>query len=304
MSRKARQSTDWKFRVVQEPLERKGKIIPNLFGNFREDTGECLGSTSDQYGLIQNEDILDAAKAAMSARGMKDFKESIVIAGGGARMYASYTFEDRTLATEKGDLFGYQITVQNSFDRSLRGSIVLGFRRLICSNGMATTEKDFALTAKHSSRVSVDFVGKAIDKAMSHGSHALQAFDTMAKIKITPEQGMNILKHLEQSKIISGSLREGISTLWLSPRRKEDMARTIYNLYNAITEYVTHQVAKERFEYANKVSNQTLFSLVNATRNQEKLAKLIVPVPESGVSITVNADTIAEAAGLPEPQLA
>lgn len=295
MSRKARQSNQWKFNVYQEPVIHKG-VKTGFIGNYREDNNECLGMVTDDYGIIQNADLLDAARAALEARGLTAYKESVIVAGKGERMYATYTFEDKTLKTSVGDIFGYRLTAQNSFDRSLRGSIALGFLRLACLNGMVTLEKDFSVTKKHSSNVTVDFVGNAIDKAMEHGRNALAVFDNLAKIAITEAQGVNILKHLEHTKIISDKLREDITLLWLNPKRKEDKARTLYNLYNAVTEHLTHKVEGERFEYAGKVNNQVLMKLFNVSRSAEKLAKIIVPVPE-GITVKVNAETVADATG-------
>lgn len=297
MSRKAQQSSDWDYRVVQDKLERHGKTIPGYFGNFREDTGECLGTTSEQYGIIQNADLLDAAKAALAARGLKGYKERVVVAGSGERMFASYTFKDNTIKSAVGDIFGYVLTVKNSFDRTLRGAIALGFLRLACLNGMATLEKDFNVTKKHSSKVTVDFVGNAIDKAMEHGKTALAVFETMSKTIITNEQGVNILRHLEAAKVLSGTLREEIETLWLHPSRKEDKGRHLYSLYNAVTEHLTHKVSDERFEYAGKVSNNVLLRLVNASRNPQKLAKIVVPLPEDGITLKVDGNVVAAATG-------
>jgi hypothetical protein len=295
MSRKAQQSNKWNFKVIQEKISRKGKDT-GFIGNFREDTGECLGMVTDNYGVIQNADLIEAAKAALAARGLKGYKESIIVAGKGERMYGTYTFEDKTLKNEVGDIFGYRLRIHNSFDRSLRGSIALGFLRLICSNGCSTLEHEFNVTKKHSSKVTVDFVGDAIDKAMDHGRTALAVFDTLATIKISDEQGKNILAHLEKNNIISGKLREEITLLWLAPKRKQDRARTLYNLYNAVTEHLTHKVEGERFEYADKVNSSVLLRLHNAARKPDTLAKLIVPVPE-GVSVKVDAQPIADATG-------
>ena len=56
MSRMAAQSNVWDFNVIQEPIERKGRST-GYFGNFREDTGECLGITSERHNSSQREKI-------------------------------------------------------------------------------------------------------------------------------------------------------------------------------------------------------------------------------------------------------
>ena len=302
MSKKATQSANWNFTVVQRqipsPIAGRGPIP--YFGNFREDTGDCLGITSEQYGIIQNGALLDAARAALDQRGMSGYAEKILVAGEfGQRFYAEFTFADKQLASDVGDLFGYKLTLRNSFDRTLRAAFSLGFLRLICKNGASTMEKEFSVTRKHSSRVTVDFVGDAIDHALAQGREALSVFDTMAKAAISDEQGANVLDHLVLSDVLSGSLSEAIKTLWLNPRRQEDKARNLYNLYNAATEHLTHQVSGDRFEYAEKVSNTVLLRFANAARHPDKLAKLVLPVPAEAVAVRVDAGAVAEATQAP-----
>ena len=298
MSRPSNQSANWQFNVVQLQLRHPATnaAIPQ-FGNFRDDTGECLGVTSEQYGLIQNSELLDAARTALEVRGLSGYEEKIMVAGNGARFYAKFTFANKQLASQKGDVFGYELTLKNSFDRTLRASFQLGLLRLVCLNGMSTLEKEFGVTRKHSARISVDFLGGAIDKAINNGSNALGAFDDLASVGLSDVEGTNLLAQLVQLNVLSNSLQENIKTLWLAPRRQEDKGRNLYNLYNAVTEYLTHQVENDRFEYAGKVSSNVLLRLVNAARHPEKFAKLILPVPGEGVSLTVDAASFADSTG-------
>lgn len=296
MSKQANQSDNWNYRVAQIQLRHPvlGTPIPQ-FGNFREDTNECLGITSEQYGLIQNADLLEAAHAALDAKGLSDFTEKTIVTAGGSRFFTEFTFANKQLANEVGDIFGYKLTLKNSFDRSMRAAFQLGFMRLVCKNGASTLEKEFAVTRKHSSRVTVDFLGAAIDNALNNGSNALRIYDSMAHAAITDEQGANILNQLVLADALSGSLRDDITTLWLNPRRNEDKARNLYNLYNAVTEHLTHQVASARFEYADKVSNGILMRLVNASRHPDRLARLVIPVPTEAVEVHVDSAPVAAA---------
>lgn len=298
MSKQANQSDKWNYTVAQLQLRHPltGNPIPQ-FGNFREDTGECLGVTSEQYGLIQNVALLDAAHAALDAKGLSGYTEKTLVTSGGARFYTEFTFANKQLASAVGDVFGYKLTLKNSFDRSMRAAFQLGFLRLTCLNGASTLEKEFAVTRKHSVNVTVDFLGKAIDHAIENGASALKVYDTMAQAAISDEQGVNILNQLVIADALSGSLRDDISTLWLNPRRSEDKARNLYNLYNAVSEHLTHQVAVHRFEYANRVSNNILMRFVNAARHPDRLAKLVMPAPTDTVQIYVDTAPVASVVG-------
>ena len=293
MARPSNQSADWQFRVAQLPMRHPEtqRIIPNLFGNFREDTGECLGTTSESYGLIQNTELVEAAVTALEKRGMGDYSMRVLSAGDGRRFFAEFTFANRQLASGVGDLFGYKLILKNSFDRTLRAAFSLGFLRLVCLNGAATLEKEFSATQKHSTKIAVDFVGNAIEAAMNSGQMTMQMFDGLAKIAISDVQGLNVLRHLEQAKALSGVLRQPMETLWLAPRREADKPRNLWSLYNAVTEHLTHQVEKDRYEYATGVNQDILFRLVNASRKPEQLAKLVAPIAtDDGVAASVTID--------------
>lgn len=281
MSRQANQSNNYAFRVVQLQLRHPVTNVPlaNQFGNFRDDTGQCLGTTSEQYGIIQNADLLDYARSALAAKGLTGYTEKIIVAGdAGQRFYARFEFRHRELASAVGDKFGYVLELRNSHDRTLRAAIMLGLLRLTCLNGAATLEKEFAVTRKHSTKVTVEFLGEAIDNAMANGQKALKVYDEMAQIALPNELGVNVLNHLVEDSTLSASMAQNIRFLWLAPRRDEDKARNLWSLYNAVTEHLTHQVEDKRFEYAGKVNTSVLFQFANAARKPERLAKLVAPI--------------------------
>jgi len=295
MANKTVQSNKHEFTVIQEPWIRDGKHT-GVFGNFRADTGACLGTTTERYGLVQNEALLDAAQKALQVRSLTPTTSQVIVTGAGERFYAEFSFRDKRLATQVGDFFGYRLTLRNSFDCSLRAAIELGFERLACLNGAAALQKEFSLTKLHRTGVSVDFISQAIEKALASGADALQVYNQIARVSVSDIQGVNILDNLVAMGELSGVIREGVQNLWLNPPRPADKARTLYNLYNAATEHLTHQVKKERFEYANKLTNSLLLRFVNLARNPAKLAKMVMRVPTSGVTVTVDPEAVGQAA--------
>jgi hypothetical protein len=284
MSRQSTQNNNYGFTVVQEQLTHKGRGLP-LFGNFRTDTGEFLGAASENYGLVQNTELLDAARTALDTRGLTGYREKVIVADKGQRMYAEFSFQNKQLASAVGDVFGYVLRMKNSFDRTLRASFELGMLRLACLNGAATMEKEFGINKKHSSGVSVQFIAEAVDKAINKGQDAIKVYDQLATVPITDQQGDLILRNLELRKLLSGSLRECIRARWLNPSRNEDKARNIYNLYNAVTEHLTHVVAAERYEYAQKTNNNVFLALVNAARQADNLAALLKPIESDAIEV-------------------
>jgi hypothetical protein len=272
MAREAKQSNIWNYQVVSMRMPHPITGQPTgVFANIRADNNEILGITSEQYGIVQNCELLDMARAAFDKEGLAHAGEKIIVTEGGKRVFAEFDFGQKTAKTEVGDIFGYKLRMKNSFDRSVRAAVELFFKRLACKNGMATLLREFAMDKKHSKKITVDFVREAVEKAFAHGNEALHVFEVLGNKEIKMEQGQNILTNLG----LSEKMREAIEQLWLNPRRPQDRARNLYNLYNAVTEHLTHQVEGDRYEYAMKTNHSVLATLHTAAVNKDEFKKLI-----------------------------
>ena len=294
MSIAAKQSinTDFDFTVnqVAVPNPVTGKKT-SYFMNVRADNDEILGWTSERYGLVNHRDVLDRADEAFESRGI-NVTRKVIITEGGAKMRAQYDLGGDLFKAEVpvvGDVMAYRLTAQNSFDRSLRVSFALGLVRLICTNGMTTTEKEVDMVKKHSKKLNIaDLItDAALDAALAKLKDSVTVYGRLAQTELTEQQGLNILKTLTQGKILSEKLREEIAKIWVTPTHKEDAARNLYNLNNAVTQHITHKVADTRFEHANRVTTNVLKRFDLASRNPKRLEKLWTPAKEKNVIVTV-----------------
>ncbi len=296
MPKVASQSDIWDFEVIQEPVTRTNKgvstVIDNAFWNVRTDTDTVLGMTTKQYGLIQNRALMESARKELNARGLTSFEEKCLVSDGGARFSALMTFKDKTLALKTGDQVGYQFSLQNSFDRTKRTSLILGFLRLVCLNGMCAIDQEFEVTKKHNKDLTLDFMGKAIESAVDSAPKALLAFDALVEKKITNLEGVNALLQLKDRAIISGSLLNCFQANWLQPRRKEDEKRNLWTFWNACTEHLTHAVRTTRFEYAEKVNSGLLETLHSAATVPAVFAGLVAPVKNDVPHLTATGPVI------------
>ena len=283
------QKYDYTVKQVAVPHPETGNKS-GYFMNIRTDNDEILGWTSDRYGLVNNADLLDKADAAFEARGI-DVTRKVIVTEGGAKMRAQYDLSGdmfRAEVPQVGDTMAYRLTAQNSFDRSLRISFALGLVRLICTNGMVTMEKEVEMVKKHSRQVNIgDIISDdALDRALAKLGESVNVYGRLAQVELEQEQGLNILQNLTNSKVISEKVRESIAHIWNSPTHDEDKDRNLYNLNNAVTQHLTHEVADERFEYANRVTTNVLKRFDMAARNPKRLEKLWTPVKSDVVVVT------------------
>ena len=241
-----------------------------LFANIRQDNNEILGVVSKRYSIVNNSDILGRADSALEAAGMP-YKRKVYSLEGGRKMKAYYDIgvdeegkvinEAMTRKVAKGDIMGFRLIAQNSFDRTLRVSFALGLIRLVCTNGMTTMEKEISMIKKHSQSFNLDdfIAGDALETAIKRLDNSVNVYKLLADQEVSQEQGLSILNNLTTprfKKVLSEKAREGVARIWNNPTHDEDADRNLYNLNNAVTQYFTHE--QDSVEYAQRSSKRVL----------------------------------------------
>ena len=281
MARTTRPTTDkYDFPVEMQELYTRDQKRAGFWGTRRTDTGQVLGVTSDKYGLLLNTDLVKTVDEVLTNKGL-DYERQITVARDGATMYGRYEFPNELRKVQKvGDEMGMRITIRNSYDRTSFAGLELGMLRLVCTNGMKAMRRAFGFNQKHSRKLSLDGVSDAIDRAVKAFDEVGGEFTKLSEVPVNDTIGDYVLKNLTSDKILSEKLREEIVKVWLNPPFPEDKKRNLYNLYNAGTAYLTHDLQTERFEYANELNRKLLKTLDAATRNPTRLTEL-VKVPKN-----------------------
>lgn len=272
------QNSRFDFQVEQTPLFANGQET-RFLGNVRKDTGECLGVVTEQYNLMQNTDLFGSVEELFKSRNLGAFTRKEIVTGGGSRVRGVYTFQERGMKIQKDDIF-FRLTVQNSFDGSLRVAFKAGLFRLVCSNGATSPVGGLVnLTKKHTDALNLSFAGHALDSCLENFSKAGEQLEVMARKTITQIEGRKLLNGLVKSKAISERQSNEVARVWDAPTFREDADRTVYNLWNAVTQTTTHQIAGTRFELAERIENEVTNRLVEATMRGE-LSDLMVDALE------------------------
>jgi len=240
-----------------------------FFGTRRRDTGEIFATVTSAYEVLQNRMLVEAAEDTFRAKGMSGWKRKVVVTYGGARCYVIYDFPSIGSRVAGQDLT-FRLKIQNSFDGTIRASFAIGLFRLICSNGLAMPIGTLNLTQKHIAALEIDFVGRTVEQALKAFFDALPFFESMASIRVSQDAGKAILRGLAARNVLSRRQAEGMVSIWENPRHEEDRARTLWNLYNAATQHLTHEVAgaiaKPRYELAERCTRVITQAFIDAAR--------------------------------------
>lgn len=261
-----RQTSDFDFIVDQVALQTPDGKPTRFVGNRRIDTGEILGIVTERYEVLQNAPLFGAFENVLSNKGFGNFKRKIVSTHSGARVRAVYDFPNTGFTLKNKDDLTFRLKVQNSFDGSLRASIQVGMVRLICTNGLAAPVAAVGMTRKHTTGLDGELVEQAFIKSVDAFQNAAPLFNQMIDLRVSQNDGRNILLNFEKSKVMSERMREGIESVWEGPSYKEDSDRNLFNLYNAVTQHLTHSVEGKRFELAERINTSVLNAFTKAAK--------------------------------------
>ena len=253
-------------------------IHSGWYGNVRTDTNQVLGICTEQYGRVQNADLIGTIEEAFDNVNMTDYEKNVYSVRDGARLYARYDFPNKTAATQVGDEVGLRLTLQNSYDRTLRVSFALGMLRLLCTNGMTTMENEESMTKKHSTDVSTDFIVEALGKAIGKWDKAMNKLDALTDCAVNQDQGLTVLGNLVRVGALSDRMAAEIAKLWNSPDYTEDESRNLYNLNNAVTQHLTRNVEDTRAELSERVSRNVFKRLYKGATQETEFQKLLLPL--------------------------
>lgn len=261
-----RQTEKFDYTVSQVPFHLPNGSQTRFFANVRDDNGEVLGCVTDRYEVLQNSDMLGASEDLFKANGFANFKRKTVCTNGGARIRAIYDFPDHGLRLSNGNDLTFRLKVQNSFDGSLRASFQVGLVRLVCTNGLAVPVAAVGMTRKHTASLDAETLKGAFARSITAFKESAPLFDKMIAARVSQSQGKSILLGLEKAKVMSERMREGIEAVWERPTYAEDSDRNLFNLYNSVTQHLTHTVENKRFELAERVNTGVLNAFSRAVK--------------------------------------
>lgn len=254
------------YLVTQERLHLPDGTPTPFYGNVRKDTGVCLKAVTERYTIVQNEDLIEKAESIFASKGMK-FTRKVDVTQDGARMYANYTFDTHGFKVQKDD-FKFKLAVRNSFDGSMKVSLVVGLMRVVCTNGAWSMDGGIDLMRKHTASVDVEFASNAVDIALKSFHAQYETLDLFSRQRLTQQEGHELLNGLVKRSVLADRVADKVREIWEKPTYEEDRNRNVYNLWNAITQHTTHDVdgVRRKVELATRLSTNATMTLADYAR--------------------------------------
>lgn len=257
------------FEVEMERLTlANGTQVP-AYATVRKDNGKVLGVVGERYTPMQNSVLFSQVHTLFKNSGHRYEDLGFKVIDGGRQVKANFRFPDITMFAGSQEC-ALTIAVQNSFDGSLKVAFDVGFFRFICSNGMKIPlfkGSTVSLMKKHTQSLNLDFAQHALTESVNQIGEARNIFTEWTRTTLTQGEGHKVLNGLVTHKAMTQRLAEGVREIWDKPTYREDADRNVFNLYNAVTEHLTHQVSAKRFNLSEKVGHDSAKLLRAGVRN-------------------------------------
>ena len=276
----------------------------------REDTNQVLSVVGKGYNPVDHVDAFKTAEEVikLSDLDIKGITRKTECSHDGARAYSIYTLPEHkvNLGRENDDV-ALTISARNSFDGSWSFTVEVGGYRFICLN-MQVFANNFAIhKSKHTSGLNLQRVADKLSEAVKFYDQETELWQEMVDTKVQHDTAMSILAYLADAKTVDSHLKsrsiysntygntmdrpfylsdilhepdvirnKTLSSLWTRwLNNSKSLDSTAWALYNAMTEWATHQTPVKKNAIKNVASiKMDRLDKVRKTLNNKMLPAL------------------------------
>ena len=199
----------------------------------REDTGKVLSCMSNDYKLVDNNQIINAAKPILKQHNAK-LKEAVSF-GDGQQTTWKWILPDVEIEISKGDMMNPEIIIKNSYDGTSQVHILSGAFRLVCSNGMIIGTTIDKYNYKHNiGNINLDNLDESIEKTI------IQARTVGEEFPILKDKQLKQKHIVELIKLFPSTMSEFITQYLVANKPKD-----YWDLFNVATYISTHKMNRK-----------------------------------------------------------
>ena len=265
----------------------------------RNDNDFAIGVVGKNYNPVNHPDAFKTAENVimLSDLNIDGITRDVGCSHNGARAYATYTLPNhRVNLGREGDDVALTISARNSFDGSWSFVVEVGGYRFICTN-LQVFANNFAIhKSKHTRGLNLQRVADKLSEAVTFYDQETELWKEMVDTKITHQQAMSTLAYLANAKSVDSHLKSNdrpfyitdilnepdvirnktISNLWTRwMNNSKSLDTTAWALYNAMTEWATHEVPTRKLSQKNFASiKMDRLDKVRKTLNEKMLPHL------------------------------
>jgi len=227
------------------------KVVRGIVDGVEMDLNYC----SSRYALIPNKDIFPQIEEILNSNGIHYSAGYSHI--NHVRFYANYTLEDDNFGyklKETNDLIYPRLFVQHSYNGLTKYSIIFGYFRLICSNGLT-------IPLTEMSKFNLNIVGK-------HTEHIQRSFIVLnERLKFFANNARQVTSDIVQKyELLGGRIVENPQdriTEILKANKISIVENNKFNTMNDIINRLQVEANNPNLGYNGKVNDWLIYNAIN-----------------------------------------
>lgn len=212
----------------------------------REDNGRILSCMTNDYKIVQNNDLIDIVNPIIKDQG--GTIEDCEVFSDGRRSKWTWKFNDNKVKVDRDDAVSPTIDIWNSYDGTVSVNILAGAFRFVCSNGMVIgyiLGKANFRHLKSNMSLEADEIAKAVQKTVLKTKDIFT--DEFPKLIETPVKKSHVR---ELIKMLPNQTGDDIVTYLL-----QETMKSYWDLLNAATWIATHKMNR-KYETTHKFESR------------------------------------------------
>ncbi len=181
-------------------------------------------------------ELIDHVLAACEKRSLTIRKQDFSLSRDKGQMYGILV-----MRAEAGSDFSLAMGVRNSIDKSMPVGLAAGANVLVCDNDSFSAE--VVIKRKHTTGIHdalPGLVAGAIDKFLLQAQHQSATFARWKEQAIDLPTATDLIVRAAEEKIIPCRAILPVRAEFIKPRHTEFGGERVWTLYNAFTQYLTH----------------------------------------------------------------
>lgn len=239
--------------VVLEPLwwGRRPTTENRVNGRFAivdQNNGNVFNVCTEAYRPVYHELIIKNVEEAADA--MPQFGKPVIdikLLNDGARMKVNIMFPEVDYQVKAGDILHPTSDIKTSYDLFWKYVVDFGAYRLVCSNGLKVGEVFESFKKRHLTGLDPNILSDTLNSGMLKFDEQTQLWQRWSETKVLDGIYEELWAELPFSKPerekIENLKAAGTGTLLLPALKSGEL--DMYEFYNVVTQYATHEVGSE-----------------------------------------------------------
>ena len=195
------------------------------------------------WNPIPHKMLIEQVDTAASRLGLEATSRDFAISHEGHRLFGVICYKSEFSDMEMA------VGLRNSTDKSMAAGVCLGNHVFVCDNMAFSSE--VVMQKKHSSRIDehlVDMVQGAYDQFIEAYHKDRLTYDRWKEVEVNEDQAAALLVRAAQRRALPGAGILKTFELFQEPPHPEYGRNTAWTLYNAATQFLTHERATLAFD--------------------------------------------------------